>query len=149
MFSVDNSKVKSEQYFYAGEDGMLKCNIIGNPPPSLEWRKNHRILGLEKEYLWKNVLQEDGTLLIKNISAEDAGEYECKFKQDTGGATKHYRIKIKLFLYGKFVAGCIGCVVFLWYYVWKKSVILSPPCRRPPQNKIAVGPPQNIAVEAP
>lgn len=100
---MDNSEVEREQYFYAREDGRLSCNVFGSPPPLLEWRKNKTIIGLKKEGLWKNVFQEDGTLLIKNISAQDVGEYACKYEQNTGGVTNHYEIIIRLLLYGKFV----------------------------------------------
>ncbi|XP_048459942.1 netrin receptor DCC [Rhincodon typus] len=61
---------------YAGDIALLKCEVIGEPMPSIHWQKNHNDLKLSAEDTRVSVLP-SGSLVISKLQAEDRGSYRC------------------------------------------------------------------------
>ncbi|XP_072430294.1 netrin receptor DCC isoform X1 [Chiloscyllium punctatum] len=61
---------------YAGDTALLKCEVFGEPMPSIHWQKNHNDLKLSAEDTRVSVLP-SGSLVISKLQAEDSGSYRC------------------------------------------------------------------------
>lgn len=63
-----NMHISGQQYLTIGETLNLTCNSDGNPRPVTEWTKAGKVLDSTS----------DGTIIIRNITWSDAGQYDCK-----------------------------------------------------------------------
>lgn len=72
------------QILQVGDYIVLKCHAIaGSPAPHLEWvRQDHALLSHRIEEM------SIGTILISNITAAEAGDYECRASNIVGETSK-------------------------------------------------------------
>ncbi|KAL9989079.1 hypothetical protein ACROYT_G003587 [Oculina patagonica] len=59
----------------------LRCPAIGNPQPSITWRKNHRSIAVDGI---KFKQKDSGALVISSLLPLDSGTYLCTAKNPTG-----------------------------------------------------------------
>lgn len=69
----------------------LPCRAEGEPKPIINWKKDGSALELNSRYK----LSRGGNLYIKNITANDAGRYECTAVNEYGRATSQCLLKIQ------------------------------------------------------
>ncbi|XP_026743356.1 tyrosine-protein kinase-like otk [Trichoplusia ni] len=70
-----------------GQTAVLNCVASGDPPPTTHWDRNLTILGKQQEGVdtedsvnatsARFLLMNNGTLIIRNVSAPDADQYGC------------------------------------------------------------------------
>lgn len=58
----------------------FKCKAVGDPTPSIQWRKNSKPLPNDGRHIVRN----DGTLDIVRPTVADEGTYECLAQNDAG-----------------------------------------------------------------
>lgn len=73
----------------------LQCPAIGNPQPTISWRKNHQPVNLDGI---KYKQKDSGTLVISSLLPVDSGTYLCTAENPTG---KDFLI-LTLHVYSKF-----------------------------------------------
>ncbi|XP_072353512.1 netrin receptor DCC [Scyliorhinus torazame] len=61
---------------YAGDIVLLKCEVTGEPLPSIHWQKNYNDLKLSADDTRVAVLP-SGSLVISKLQAGDGGSYRC------------------------------------------------------------------------
>ena len=59
----------------------LKCPAIGNPQPTISWRKNHQPVAIDGI---KFKQKDSGALVISSLLPFDSGTYLCTAKNPTG-----------------------------------------------------------------
>ena len=83
-FSAPPVIIKSDQTTIIGDRGAtveLRCPAIGNPQPTITWRKNHRAIAIDGiKFKQKNT----GALVISSLLPLDSGTYLCTAKNPTG-----------------------------------------------------------------
>lgn len=73
----------------------LQCPAIGNPQPTISWRKNHRPINIDGvKFKQKNT----GALVISSLLPFDSGTFLCTAKNPTGQAF----LILTLHVYSKF-----------------------------------------------
>ncbi|XP_064651107.1 roundabout homolog 3-like [Lineus longissimus] len=78
-----------------GKNVKLKCSVQGNPDPSLFWNKRQGQLLLFPDQVQSRFSVDVwGTLKIKKIRKEDAGEYVCNALSTAGTAEAVARIRV-------------------------------------------------------
>lgn len=60
------------QYAKLGSDYTIRCEVRGNPQPSVDWNRNDVSLTSNDRYIIDNT-----GLLIKNVRESDDGVYTC------------------------------------------------------------------------
>ncbi|KPP71884.1 hypothetical protein Z043_109162, partial [Scleropages formosus] len=78
----------------SGTDAALKCQIGGDPRPTVIWERNNKQIHPEGRYR----LFEDGNvynLIISAASAEDSGQYICKAKNSIGETYAAATLKVE------------------------------------------------------
>ncbi|XP_072122317.1 neural cell adhesion molecule 1-like isoform X2 [Mobula birostris] len=60
------------QEFEEGSDAAVLCHVVGIPDPTVSWKYHQEIVQSGRYSILSN-----GTLVIKNIQASDAGSYQC------------------------------------------------------------------------
>ena len=73
----------------------LQCPAIGNPQPTISWRKNRQPVNLDGI---KYKQKDSGTLVISSLLPVDSGTYLCTAENPTG---KDFLI-LTLHVYSKF-----------------------------------------------
>ncbi|KAL2716374.1 peroxidasin [Vespula squamosa] len=64
-----------------GDTVTFTCRVIGDPEPEVKWMRDSSELYVDGERFF---IQEDGTLVISDVTEEDTGEYECIASSDMG-----------------------------------------------------------------
>ncbi|KZC06585.1 Muscle M-line assembly protein unc-89 [Dufourea novaeangliae] len=79
----------------AGGSAMLELQIRGYPKPDIRWTKDgHEIVaGGRYKYLWED--EESMSLVIKNVTAKDAGVYTIKAKNELGEDVTQIELIVK------------------------------------------------------
>nr|XP_031831778.1 obscurin isoform X2 [Nomia melanderi] len=79
----------------AGGSAMLELQIRGYPKPDIKWTKDgHEIVaGGRYKYLWED--EESMSLVIKNVTAKDAGVYTILAKNELGEDTTQIELIVK------------------------------------------------------
>lgn len=57
------------------------CEVIGDPVPEIKWMRDSNEVSADGN---RYVIQDDGTLIISDITEQDTGEYECIAKSEMG-----------------------------------------------------------------
>ncbi|KAK9880038.1 hypothetical protein WA026_008552 [Henosepilachna vigintioctopunctata] len=70
------------------EDVTLPCLAVGVPPPTISWK----IKGVQFTVSDQIRQQPDGSLLIRDVSRTDAGEYSCHVENDFGQDTVTHQL---------------------------------------------------------
>ena len=79
----------------AGGSAMLDLQVKGYPKPDIKWTKDGQeiIAGGRIKYLWED--EESLSLVIKNVTAQDAGTYKISAKNDLGEDTTQIELIVK------------------------------------------------------
>ncbi|XP_017890129.1 obscurin isoform X5 [Ceratina calcarata] len=79
----------------AGGSAMLELQIRGYPKPDIKWTKDgEEIIGKGRyKYLWED--EESMSLVIKNVTAKDAGVYTIRAKNELGEDTTQIELIVK------------------------------------------------------
>lgn len=64
-----------------GETAVFKCNVNGDPIPSITWMHNNVEVEVDDERM---AVMDDGSLIIKNSKETDDGDYICVAKNPEG-----------------------------------------------------------------
>ncbi|KOC63131.1 Peroxidasin [Habropoda laboriosa] len=59
------------------------CEVIGDPTPEIKWMRDSNEVSPDGN---RCTIQEDGTLVISDVTEQDTGEYECVARSDMGSA---------------------------------------------------------------
>ena len=70
---------------------MLDCEAYGYPAPSVMWYSSVRDLSDSSKYKQLS----NGSLEIRDVTEQDAGEYECTASNKLGRKTVIRRLKVK------------------------------------------------------
>lgn len=71
-------------YLFEGSEGRLKCEPDAAPPPEFRWFKGDKeITAGESGYK----MLSDGTLVIDQVTKDDAGQYRCSANNFMGSAS--------------------------------------------------------------
>ncbi|KAK1124010.1 hypothetical protein K0M31_007038 [Melipona bicolor] len=57
------------------------CEVIGDPIPEIKWMRDSNEVSADGNHY---VIQDDGTLVISDVTEQDTGEYECVAKSEMG-----------------------------------------------------------------
>lgn len=84
-----------EQFPTLNKDYKVKCKVIANPAPFVDWLKNDDKIETDDHY----IIEADG-LLIKNAQESDDGIYTCRaYNADTGSMIKrNIRVEVCILL---------------------------------------------------
>lgn len=76
-----------EVYALDNEDATLECFFTGHPTPKITWMQDDDVLSSDDHFII-SVDPEAGkaTLLVKGVTYDDIGEYECIAVNDKGYA---------------------------------------------------------------
>ncbi|XP_076762738.1 obscurin isoform X1 [Xylocopa sonorina] len=79
----------------AGGSAMLELQIRGYPKPDIKWTKDGEeiVAGGRYKYLWED--EESMSLVIKNVTAKDAGVYTIRAKNELGEDTTQIELIVK------------------------------------------------------
>lgn len=64
-----------------GERAVFHCRVAGEPQPIVKWMRDANEVPMDGE---RYFVQQDGSLVINDVSEDDAGEYECVAHNDMG-----------------------------------------------------------------
>lgn len=81
------------QYPVVGTDYTVKCKVIGNPSPTIDWNKNGISIKTTDKYIVDN-----DQLLIRNVTEADDGVYKCTAVVVETGRIKTRDIKARSLL---------------------------------------------------
>ena len=75
-----------------GETATLACFVSSFPRSNITWRyKGQSLISDNKKY---DIIDSNYTLLIKNASFEDAGDYECEVSNELGLAVASAKLTV-------------------------------------------------------
>lgn len=94
------------QYAKLGSDYKIRCEVRGNPQPSVDWVRNGESLTSNERY----IIDSSG-LLIKNVRESDDGVYICTALVLETGNMQSRKIKVRLGFCC--ISSCITCFL-LW-----------------------------------
>ncbi|XP_068980259.1 peroxidasin isoform X1 [Bombus flavifrons] len=57
------------------------CEVIGDPIPEIKWMRDSNEVSADGN---RYVIEDDGTLIISDVTEQDTGEYECMAKSEMG-----------------------------------------------------------------
>ncbi|XP_077291454.1 neural cell adhesion molecule fasciclin 2 [Arctopsyche grandis] len=73
IVSITWKNAPDNQYPIKGRDYVVKCEVVANPPPTIDWMRNGDQIAIGGRYL-----PEPKGLLIKNVQESDDGIYTCR-----------------------------------------------------------------------
>jgi len=79
----------------AGDDVLLPCDVIGDPPPVISWRKNHEDIDFHSMN-HKYLIEDSGALVIPVADASDSARYLCVAENSAGIVSQ----EVNLIVYG-------------------------------------------------
>lgn len=75
---------------YDGASVELECTAIGEPQPKVDWFRDGTLVQYSVQY----ILKEDGSLLLPNVTANQAGYYTCQAKNYAGTETHSFWVTV-------------------------------------------------------
>ena len=69
------------------ETATFNCTASGNPSPTITWRFANKTLTFSKKY-GINTTESSSILVVKNLSRNDNGSYECRANNTVGKDSK-------------------------------------------------------------
>ncbi|XP_049826206.1 fasciclin-2 isoform X2 [Aethina tumida] len=88
---IDFVDAPESQYPVVGTDYTVKCKVIGNPSPTIDWNKNGISIKTTDKYIVDN-----DQLLIRNVTEADDGVYKCTAVVVETGRIKTRDIKVEV-----------------------------------------------------
>ncbi|XP_022823576.1 hemicentin-2-like isoform X1 [Spodoptera litura] len=70
----------------------IQCKATGSPTPTITWQKHGLNLAIGSDWFG---MEDDGTLLIRNIDRATAGTYMCLAENSFGTASDYYEVVVK------------------------------------------------------
>lgn len=64
-----------------GQTAVFRCRVTGEPHPSITWMRDSNEVPMDDDRYY---VQSDGTLVINDVTEDDAGHYECVAHNDMG-----------------------------------------------------------------
>ena len=92
-------------HVHAGDRVRLPCAIVGQPPPSVLWRRHARIV--DNRGRFSTLVDEADALQIMPVIVDDQGEYTCLTANAHGTAV----VQVDLKVYGESL--CVMCDQFI------------------------------------
>lgn len=89
-----------DQYAKLGSDYKIRCEVRGNPQPSVDWIRNDASLTSNERY----IIDSSG-LLIKNVRESDDGVYTCSALVLETGNMQSRKIRVG-FIFGVSLCDC-------------------------------------------
>ncbi|KAK0160324.1 hypothetical protein PV328_007750 [Microctonus aethiopoides] len=87
------NELKRETHGDYGSTVIILCNVIGVPTPIISWYHNaisvNDLIGIRYE------IDEEGSLIIKKLTMENAGMYQCLASNDAGEASSYTWLRVK------------------------------------------------------
>ncbi|XP_015603138.1 protein sidekick isoform X3 [Cephus cinctus] len=87
------TELKRETLSEYGSTVTLSCDVFGVPSPKISWFRNaepvDHLLGTRYQ------MEEDGSLVIKKLSMDDSGMFQCLASNDAGEASSYTWLKAK------------------------------------------------------
>ena len=80
--------------FDSGENVTLTTTIQSKPKPQVSWYKDDKLLRETKNIQLKSVA-DTYTLIIKDASHDDSGNYKCEAKNDFGTSYRTFDVNIE------------------------------------------------------
>ncbi|KFD53483.1 hypothetical protein M513_05589 [Trichuris suis] len=74
------------------DDAAMSCTATGNPPPEVFWFKNDFRISNDSKYM----TEETGSLLIRQVNADDIGSYECRATNLLGSVSRSIDLSVFL-----------------------------------------------------
>ena len=65
-----------------GETAMFRCRVAGDPQPSVKWMRDSNEVPIDSDDRY--AVRDDGSLVISDVTENDAGDYECVAHNDMG-----------------------------------------------------------------
>jgi len=90
----------------AGDEVILPCDVIGEPTPEINWRKNHMNIDLF-DMNHKYMMKDTGSLIIPKVDVQDTARYLCIAENAAGVVTQ----EINLVVYGLKVVISVMCTL--------------------------------------
>ena len=74
---------------FPGDDVKLDCLTSGFPIPKITWSRIHDLPNSRK-------IEKNGTLILRNVTQSDVGQYICTAQNDIGKKTHSLTLRIDL-----------------------------------------------------
>ncbi|XP_076329847.1 contactin-4-like isoform X1 [Tachypleus tridentatus] len=79
--------------YHQGSSAILRCDAIGNPKPTYNWKNKFGTI-INSNFSSKFSVDEWGSLYVYNITLEDAGLYTCEASNEVGYSSKSFRLNV-------------------------------------------------------
>ncbi|XP_021944493.1 fasciclin-2 isoform X2 [Folsomia candida] len=79
------------QFAVKGTDSKVKCSVKADPPPIVDWKKDHAAIQTNAHI----VVDNDG-ILIRNVQESDEGVYTCRVRVQDLGTVEERHIKLEV-----------------------------------------------------
>jgi peroxidase len=66
-----------------GQTAVFRCRAAGDPQPRIKWMRDSNEVPIDDG---RYAVMEDGSLVINEVTEDDAGDYECVAHNDMGYA---------------------------------------------------------------
>ena len=82
-----------EHHVISGAPVTLGCDAVGDPPPSVRWRKDSQEINFY-DPATRYLLSEKGSLLILEAYVEDSGRFLCVVENPAGVVTREMSLQV-------------------------------------------------------
>ncbi|XP_076060631.1 neural cell adhesion molecule 1-like [Oratosquilla oratoria] len=93
---IDFSDTQLIQYIEEDTDSPVRCNVNGDPMPTIKWKVVGRKIYGDPKFFWDPSMNQD--LIVRNVTLEDAGTYICEALQLSDGSSdvKNMEITVRV-----------------------------------------------------
>ena len=119
-----------------GQTAKIECEADGYPKPDIKWHKVQSTLPLSR-----SLVNENGSLVIKNIHQYDAGSYACRAESLFGSATAYASIIVRGTISQSLSESVVICFLF-----GTLVCIVPPELRTVPPRRVVVTPGEKVVL---
>lgn len=76
-----------------GDNVVFFCENIGDPAPTVDWKKDETVLSVFDEVNGYSE-SDNGSLLIASVRVDHSGRYVCVVENDAGIATRDFTLTV-------------------------------------------------------